>query len=116
MEELKKQRCEACTPSSPPVSDEEQQKFRSQLPEWAIIERDTIKRLERIFTFTDFMHALTFANRIGAIAEQEGHHPALLIEWGRVGVTWWTHSIGGLHRNDFIMAAKTDEIYAKLKN
>ena len=52
------------------------------------------------------------SNRVGALAEQEGHHPALLTEWGRVTVSWWTHAIGGLHRNDFILAARTDTLYA----
>ena len=59
----------------------------------------------------DFAEALEFTNDVGAIAEEEGHHPAILTEWGRVTVTWWTHKIRGLHRNDFIMAAKTDQIY-----
>ncbi len=112
MAELKQQKCEACAPGSPQVTDEELKKFRPQVPEWVIIERDNIKRLERVFKFEDFATALDFTNKVGAIAEEEGHHPALLTEWGRVGVAWWTHSISGLHRNDFIMAAKTDEVYA----
>ena len=64
--------------------------------------------LERLFHFPSFADALAFTNRVGAIAEDEGHHPALLTEWGQVTVTWWTHKIRGLHRNDFIMAAKTE--------
>jgi 4a-hydroxytetrahydrobiopterin dehydratase len=86
--------------------------FQPQVPEWQIIERDGVKQLERVFQFSDFVQALAFTNRVGAIAEAEGHHPALLTEWGKVTVTWWTHTIKGLHRNDFIMAAKTDEVYA----
>ena len=78
------------------------------VPEWNVVERDGIRRLERVFPFPDFATALTFTNRVGALAESEGHHPALLTEWGRVTVTWWTHAIGGLHRNDFVMAARTD--------
>ena len=85
--------------------------FQPQVPEWQIIERDGVKQLERVFQFPDFVQALAFTNRVGAIAEAEGHHPALLTEWGKVTVTWWTHKIKGLHRNDFIMAAKTDEVY-----
>ena len=69
--------------------------------------------LERVFQFPDFAQALAFTNRVGALAEEEGHHPALLTEWGKVTVAWWTHAIGGLHRNDFIMAAKTDQIYGQ---
>jgi 4a-hydroxytetrahydrobiopterin dehydratase len=67
-------------------------------------------RLERAFKFKDFAEALAFTIKVGEIAEAEGHHPALLTEWGRVTVTWWTHKIRGLHRNDFIMAAKTDHL------
>jgi 4a-hydroxytetrahydrobiopterin dehydratase len=79
--------------------------------DWQVVERDGILRLERLFKFKNFVQALDFTDRVGAVAEEEGHHPALLTEWGRVTVTWWTHKIKGLHRNDFIMAAKTDELY-----
>ena len=65
-----------------------------------------------MFQFDDFAQALDFTNRVGAIAEDQGHHPALLTEWGRVTVAWWTHKIRGLHRNDFVMAARTDEVAA----
>jgi 4a-hydroxytetrahydrobiopterin dehydratase len=82
-----------------------------QVPDWQIVERDQIKRLERAFKFKNFVEALQFTNRVGELAEEEGHHPALMTEWGRVTVTWWTHKIKGLHRNDFIMAAKTDGLY-----
>lgn len=67
--------------------------------------------LQRVYQFPDFQQAIAFANSIGEIAEAEGHHPALLTEWGKVTVTWWIHAIKGLHHNDFIMAAKTDEAY-----
>jgi 4a-hydroxytetrahydrobiopterin dehydratase len=115
MAELKQQKCEACGPTSPQVTEEELKEFQPQLPEWVIIESSGVKRLERVFKFKDFVRALDFTNKVGAIAEQEGHHPALLTEWGRVGVAWWTHSIDGLHRNDFIMAAKTDEVYGQFE-
>jgi 4a-hydroxytetrahydrobiopterin dehydratase len=63
--------------------------------------------------YKNFVEALHFTNKVGELAETEGHHPSLLTEWGKVTVTWWTHKINGLHRNDFIMAAKTDELYAQ---
>ena len=66
-------------------------------------------------SFRNFTESLTFTNQVGKIAEEQGHHPVLVTEWGRVTVTWWTHKIKGLHRNDFIMAAKTDQIYATAK-
>ena len=82
--------------------------------DWRLLERDGIARLERVFQFASFADALAFTNRVGALAEEQGHHPALLTEWGRVTVTWWTHKIRGLHRNDFIMAAKTDALAAEI--
>ena len=70
------------------------------------VEIDGIKRLRRVFSFDDFGQALDFTSRVGELAEAEGHHPALLTEWGQTTVSWWTHKIKGLHRNDFIMAAR----------
>jgi 4a-hydroxytetrahydrobiopterin dehydratase len=75
-----------------------------------IVERDGIQRLERVLRFRNFAEALRFTNRVGSLAEEEGHHPAILTEWGRVTVSLWTHKIGGLHPNDFIMAAKLDSL------
>jgi 4a-hydroxytetrahydrobiopterin dehydratase len=85
---------------------------RAQIPDWATIEVDGIKQLQRIFTFNDFAGALAFTNKVGALAESAGHHPALLTEWGRVTVTWWTHSAGGVSSKDYSMAEQTDKLYA----
>jgi 4a-hydroxytetrahydrobiopterin dehydratase len=104
------ERCLACRPGAPPVTEAELRELAPQVAGWRIVEREGIRRLERAFTFPDFAAALSFTNRVGALAEEEGHHPAILTEWGRVTVTWWTHAIGGLHRNDFVMAAKTDAL------
>jgi len=93
------------------MTDAEIEKFHLQVPNWQTIQRDGIKRLERQFKFKDFAKALAFTNKVGQLAEAEDHHPSLLTEWGRVTVTWWTHKIKGLHQNDFIMAAKTDQLY-----
>ena len=111
MDQLTQLKCTACRGGDPTVTDAEIAEFKPQVPEWKIIEVDGIKRLERVFKFKDFVSALAFTNKVGELAESEGHHPALLTEWGKVTVTWWTHKIQGLHRNDFIMAAKTDELY-----
>ena len=110
MTTLAAQTCEACRAGAPTVTDAERDELLPQIPQWTVVEREGIQRLERVFTFPDFAGALQFTNRVGEIAEQEGHHPALLTEWGRVTVTWWTHKIRGLHRNDFVMAAKTDRL------
>lgn len=80
------------------------------VPQWQLVVRDGIPQLERVFKFKDYAQALEFTNRIAAIAEEQDHHPMMILEWGRVTVHWWTHVVKGLHKNDFIMAAKTDEI------
>jgi 4a-hydroxytetrahydrobiopterin dehydratase len=110
MEALTQMKCTACRRGEPTVTDAEIATLHPQVPAWQIVEREGIKRLERVFSFPDFVRALEFTDRVGRLAETEGHHPALLTEWGRVTVTWWTHKIKGLHRNDFIMAAKTDHL------
>ncbi len=110
MASLSEMKCVACRGGEPTVTDDEIAELHLQVPEWKLVEIDRIKRLERVFKFKNFAEALKFTNQIGELAEEEGHHPAILTEWGRVTVTWWTHKIKGLHRNDFIMAAKTDKI------
>lgn len=110
--ELRQQHCVACQPGQPALTDVELREFGARLPGWRVEPVNGIPHLTRAFTFPDFAAALAFTNRIGALAEAEGHHPALLTEWGKVTVSWWTHAIGGLHHNDVIMAAKTDEAYS----
>jgi 4a-hydroxytetrahydrobiopterin dehydratase len=105
------QRCVACRAGEPTVTEAEMAILLPHVPDWTVVEVDGVPRLQRVFRFRDFAGALAFTNRVGAIAEEQGHHPALLTEWGRTTVSWWTHKIGGLHRNDFIMAAKTDQLY-----
>ena len=108
MSGLVAQKCTACRRDSPLVTEAEVQELKPEIPRWTLLERDGIRRLERVFKFVNFADALAFTNRVGELAEEEGHHPAILTEWGRVTVTLWTHKIRGLHRNDFVMAAKID--------
>ena len=82
------------------------------MPSWDVLSSEGVGKLERVFDFNDFTQALDFTNNVGKLAEKENHHPAILAEWGRVTVTWWTHKIGGLHLNDFVAAAKTDQLFA----
>ncbi|ACO79615.1 pterin-4-alpha-carbinolamine dehydratase [Azotobacter vinelandii CA] len=107
---LSQAHCEACRADAPKVSEQELADLIRQIPDWRVENRDGILQLEKVFAFRNFARALAFTDAVGALAEAEGHHPALLTEWGRVTVTWWTHKIRGLHRNDFIMAARTDEL------
>jgi 4a-hydroxytetrahydrobiopterin dehydratase len=110
MEALTQMKCVACDRDAPKVTSEEIAELHPQIPEWELAEVDGVERLTRVFTFDDFRQALDFTGAVGELAEEEGHHPALLTEWGRTTVSWWTHKIRGLHRNDFIMAAKTDRL------
>ena len=112
MKELTQQKCVACRGTEPTLTDAQIAELQPQVPEWQVKEVGGMKRLERVFKFKNFAHALEFTNKIGAVAEEENHHPLLITEWGRVTVQFWTHAIGGLHKNDFIMAAKTDELYS----
>lgn len=112
---LTAQICEACRPDAPLVSEREQDKLLAELSDWVIIleknaSQQNIQQLSKEYKFSNFVEALAFANNVGALAEEVGHHPAILTEWGKVTIRWWSHEIGGLHKNDFIMAAKTDLI------
>ena len=109
--ELTGQRCVACQKGAPQATAEETARWLPQLDAgWEIVEIDGEKRLRRTIKTKNFAASLALADAIGVAAEADGHHPALLVEWGKLTVSWWTHKIGGLHRNDFIMAAKTDEL------
>jgi 4a-hydroxytetrahydrobiopterin dehydratase len=109
-EPLTREKCVACRRDAPTVTEAELAELRPQVADWELVEIDGIPRLRRVFAFEGFAPALAFTNKVGELAEAEGHHPALLTEWGRTTVTWWTHKIKGLHRNDFVMAAKTDQL------
>jgi 4a-hydroxytetrahydrobiopterin dehydratase len=111
-ESLASERCVACRPDAPLLSPAEIDALMPSVPGWSVVEVDGEKRLTRVFKLKNFGEALAFTNKVGAIAEAEDHHPALLTEWGRVTVSWWTHAIKGLHRNDFVMAAKTSSLVA----
>lgn len=112
METLTQLKCVACRADSPPATADDLAAWLPQLPDWKIVERDGARSLKRVFTWKNFVQALAFTNRIGELAEAEGHHPDILTQWGQVTVWWSTHKIKNLHRNDFIMAAKTDRLYA----
>ena len=101
---LEQQTCEACKAGAPKVTDDEIEKLTQDVPGWKIEEGN--RQLTRTFKFKNFIDALGFTNKVGSIAEKEQHHPSLITDWGKVTVIWWTHKINGLHRNDFIMAAK----------
>lgn len=110
MIELKTMHCEACQEGVPPITQSEIDEFMPLIPGWRVVKHDGVQRLQRTFELNDFVQALEFVNRIGSLAEAEGHHPSILLEYGRVTLTWWTHKVQGLHVNDFIMVARSDEL------
>ncbi len=102
---LSEQSCVPCRGGVPPLTETEIAPLARQVPSWTVVRGH---HLERTFTFPDFASALAFTNRIGAVAEAEGHHPDIHLAWGRVAVTIWTHAIDGLTESDFVLAAKID--------
>ncbi|MGE0371314.1 MAG: 4a-hydroxytetrahydrobiopterin dehydratase [Gammaproteobacteria bacterium] len=104
-------KCEACRTGAPTVTPGDIAEFQPQIPAWSIVTRDGIDQLERAYSFRNFVDALAFTVKVGMLAEKEFHHPDIQTAWGKVTVTWWSHKIKGLHRNDFILAARTDRLY-----
>ena len=103
---LADQKCTSCMGGSLPLSKEEVDVLRKEIPDWEVVENN----IERTYKFPNFVEAMKFANRITNIAEEENHHPDLHISWGKVRVELTTHSINGLSANDFIVAAKVDRL------
>ena len=111
---LNQEKCVACRRDSPHATQDEIDQLLPQISDWSLVQEDGINKLDRAFRFADFQTALDFTRLVGNLAEEEGHHPRLTTEWGSVKVTWWTHKIRNIHRNDFVMASKSDSIYADL--
>ncbi|MCS5558911.1 MAG: 4a-hydroxytetrahydrobiopterin dehydratase [Oceanospirillaceae bacterium] len=105
---LSQQSCEACRAGAAKVSNKDAVVLMAEIPDWTLVENNGTMQLQRVYSFKNFKLALAFTNTLGDLAETVFHHPSILTEWGKVTVTWWTHTIDGLHHNDFIMAAKTD--------
>ncbi len=115
MRKLSELKCVACHRDATPVNSQQVKGWLVELPGWSVLEDDGVPQLVRDYSFRNFADALNFTNLVGEIAENEDHHPRLVTEWGRVRLSWWTHKIGGLHQNDFIMAAKCEQLYRPLK-
>ena len=105
--QLADKKCIPCRGGTPPLHGAELEKLHASVPDWEVVDE---RQVRREFRFPDFAKALEFVNRVGAVAEEQGHHPDILLAWGKVGITLWTHSINGLTESDFIMAAKIDRL------
>ena len=113
---------EAASKDTVPLASDELNELHREIADWSVVTIEGVQRLRRTFEFPDFARALEFTSKLGAVAEREWHHPEILtshveqaseVGWGRVTVTWATMIIEALHRNDFVMAAKTDRVYAQ---
>ena len=109
--ELSQSSCEACKVDAPMLSVQEIQELAPQIPSWMIHEEEGIKRLICSFAFSSYEDSVNFTNKVAKLAEEEDHHPEIVLEWGNVTVSWWSHKIKGLHKNDFICASKTDNLF-----
>ena len=109
--ELSQSSCEACRVDAPVLSEQEIKELAPQIPSWMVHEEDGIKRLICSFAFSSYEDSVNFTNKVAKLAEEEDHHPEIVLEWGNVTVSWWSHKIKGLHKNDFICASKTDNLF-----
>ncbi|MDA9112717.1 4a-hydroxytetrahydrobiopterin dehydratase [Gammaproteobacteria bacterium] len=110
MSDLLTQSCEACRIDAPKVIEQDIEALMLQISKWELI-CEPIDQLKRVFSFSDYESSVNFSNEVAKMADQEDHHPQIILEWGKVSVLWWSHKIQGLHQNDFICAAKTDSLY-----
>ena len=109
MSNLVSSSCEACRIDAPSVSHDEASELIKEIEGWHLID-DGVKKLKKEFSFSNYPDSVDFSNKVADMSEQENHHPQIILEWGKVTVIWWSHKIKGLHKNDFICAAKTDKI------
>ena len=109
MIDLASSTCEACRIDAPKVSDDEASLLIKEIEGWDVID-EGVKKLKKEFSFSDYSDSIDFSNKVADMADKEDHHPQIILEWGKVTVIWWSHKIKGLHKNDFICAAKTNKI------
>ena len=113
--ELSQSTCEACRVDADVLHEDQIQQLLRQIPSWTVCEEESIKRLICSFAFLSYKDSVIFTNEVANLAEKEDHHPEIVLEWGKVTVIWWSHKINGLHKNDFICASKTDDLFKELK-
>lgn len=109
MNDLSSQSCEACQIDAPKVPQDQIQILLSEINGWVLIE-EPINKIQKVFSFKSYKDSVDFSNKVASLADDEDHHPQIVLEWGKVTVIWWSHKIEGLHKNDFICAAKTDKL------
>jgi len=110
MPKLQTKTCTPCQSKTPKLNAMEISTLLEEVPGYTLLDVNGVEQISKEYPFKNFKEALQFTNMVAEIAEEENHHPQIILEWGKVTVSWWTHSVEGLHTNDFIMAAKTDRI------
>ena len=115
MSDFSKKVCVACQADADPATEGEVRNFLDKNIDWSLLTIDGVNRIERNYSFDNFESALHFTNNVGQIAEDEGHHPLIILEWGKVTVAWWSHKIKDLHLNDLILASRCDNQYRKVQ-
>jgi 4a-hydroxytetrahydrobiopterin dehydratase len=111
LNKLNKMVCEPCGKGTLIIDLLEKADLIDQLPSWHIVTKGGVENLQRVYVFKNFLQGLEFTNKVGLLAEENDHHPEITVKWGEVSIVWWTHSVMGLHRNDFILASKSDDLY-----
>jgi 4a-hydroxytetrahydrobiopterin dehydratase len=111
MDKLANQPILSYTKYDSPMTEDQTEVYLKVLPDWKIVFNEGNPRLEKSYSFDDFMEAVKFANQVADLAEEAHHHPDILISWGRCAVSWWTFVYKRLHENDFIMAARTEKLF-----
>lgn len=111
MSELANEQCSACKVGAPTVDTDEARQLLLEIPDWAIVTIKDIALLRREYKFNNFISAQAYVNSVAAMAEERQHHPEITFGWGYARLTWYTHKIKGLHRNDFVCAAKSDQLF-----
>lgn len=114
MKNLAEMKCVPCRGGEPTLTASETEELLEQIDGWALVEKNGIPQLEKVYRFKSYLEGAAFVQSLADLAEDQDHHPAILLEWRQVTVTWWTHVVNGLHQNDFISAARTDQLFSGL--
>ena len=114
MKNLAEMKCVPCRGGEPALTAAEVEQLMPQVDGWELLEQNGIPRLKKVFSFDSYLDGASFVQTLVDLAEKQDHHPAILLEWRQITVSWWTHVVKGLHINDFISAAKTDKLYPGL--
>ena len=107
--------CEACLETADPADQKDIDAFIESSEEWVLVDEDNIRKLPKVYKFANFQEAQDYTHKVSRLAEDVGHHPVIVLQWGSVRVTWWSHKIKNIHPMDLILAERCDVAYNKVK-